>query len=148
MTGGDDLLIFAIGHGVVEAMGAHRRLSKENIKATVVNCRFVKPLDIESLLPLVKKIPRVITVEENVRMGGFGSAVLESLMDAGVSGFQVRRIGVDDTFVSHGTQKELRREYKVDADAIVKAAHDLIKKCNEKMSPVKAQRRREKKRKD
>ncbi|MEA3232651.1 MAG: transketolase C-terminal domain-containing protein, partial [Thermodesulfobacteriota bacterium] len=126
LTKGDDLLIFAIGRGVVEAMGAHRRLLKENIKATVVNCRFVKPLDIESILALVKRIPRVITVEENVRMGGFGSAVLEILADAGFSRFQVRRIGVDDTFVPHGAQKILRSEYQVDADAIVTAAHDLM----------------------
>ena len=126
LTQGEDLLILAIGRGVVEAMDAHRRLSNENIMTTVVNCRFVKPLDIEAILALVKKIPRVITVEENVRMGGFGSSILEALMDAGASGCQVRRIGVDDTFVTHGTQKELRREYQVDADAIVKAAHDLI----------------------
>ena len=126
LTQGEDLLILAIGRGVVESMDAHRRLSNENIMATVVNCRFVKPLDIEAILALVKKVPRVITVEENVRMGGFGSSILEALMDAGASGCQVRRIGVDDTFVSQGTQKELRREYQVDADAIVKAAHDLI----------------------
>lgn len=127
LTEGDDLLIFAIGRGVIEAMDAHRRLSKEKIKARVVNCRFVKPLDIEALVALVEKIPRIITVEENVRMGGFGSAILESLTDAGVNGFQIRRIGVDDTFVPHGTQKELRREYQVDADAIVKAAYELTK---------------------
>lgn len=127
LTEGDDLLIFAIGRGVIEAMDAHRRLSKEKIKATVVNCRFVKPLDIEALVALVEKIPRIITVEENVRMGGFGSAVLESLTDAGVSGFQIRRIGVDDIFIPHGAQKKLRGEYQVDADAIVKAAHELTK---------------------
>ncbi len=127
LTRGDDLLIVAIGRGVIEAMEAHRRLSDENINATVVNSRFVKPLDTKTLLPLVEKIPQIITVEENVRMGGFGSAVLESLADAGVTGFEIRRIGIDDTFVVHGPQKKLRGIYKIDNDAIVNVAHDLLK---------------------
>ncbi len=124
---GDDLLIIAIGRGVIDAMTAYRRLSNENINATVVNSRFVKPVDTETLLPLVKKIQRIITVEENVRMGGFGSAVLESLTDAGVTGFKIQRIGVDDTFVAHGPQKKLRAIYKIDSDAIFNVARELLK---------------------
>ena len=127
LTQGDDLLIVGIGRGVIEAMDAHQRLLEEGIKTTVVNSRFVKPLDTEALVALAKKIPRIITVEENIRMGGFGSALLEGFADAGFTGFQIRRVGVDDTFVTHGPQKKLREEYQVDSDAIVKAARDLIK---------------------
>jgi 1-deoxy-D-xylulose-5-phosphate synthase len=61
-------------------------------------------------------------VEENVRQGGFGSAVLETLNDAGVTGLRVERIGVADTFVEHGPQKLLRSLYGIDASAIVKTA--------------------------
>ena len=127
ITQGDDVLILAVGRGVVEAMGAQQRLLNENIKATVVNCRFIKPIDMESIAPLAKKIPRIVTVEENVRMGGFGSAVLEGLADAGIDGFKIRRVGIADTFVAHGPQKKLRREYEVDGEAVLNAAHSLLK---------------------
>jgi len=126
LTDGSDLVIAAIGRGVVEAMDACRRLADAGIRATVVNSRFVKPLDTETLAGLIKKTPRIITVEENVRMGGFGSAVLEGITDAGVTEFAIRRVGVADTFVRHGNQTILRKEYQVDSDAIVAAAHDLM----------------------
>ena len=64
----------------------------------------------------------MITVEENVLQGGFGSAVLETLSDAGVTGLRVERIGVADTFVEHGPQQLLRSLYGIDASAIVKTA--------------------------
>jgi len=91
-----------------------------------VNCRFVKPLDVELISSLAARIPRVITVEENVRQGGFGSAVLEALNDAGINGLRVERIGVADTFVEHGPQQLLRSLYGIDAAAIVKAAVKMI----------------------
>ncbi len=123
---GQDLLIIALGHGVCQALAARAQLSALGIKTCVVNARFVKPLDKDLLVELVEKIPRVITVEENVCMGGFGSAVLECLADAGCSGFQIRRVGVADTFVEHGAQKILRQHYHTDSDAIVAAARTLL----------------------
>ncbi|RTZ96771.1 MAG: 1-deoxy-D-xylulose-5-phosphate synthase [Deltaproteobacteria bacterium] len=123
---GDDLLILAIGRGVIEAMAARRRLRDEGIRATVVNSRYIKPLDTRTFVALAEKIPRIVTVEENVRIGGFGSAVLEGFADAGFSGFEMRRVGIDDTFVTHGPQEKLRNEYHVDKDAVIQAAHDLI----------------------
>lgn len=125
---GGDLLILAIGRSVQDALDAHDRLLEEGIGATVVNCRFVKPLDFELISSLVKKIPRVITVEENVRHGGFGSAVLEALNDEGIIGTHVERIGIADTFVEHGPQKLLRSLYGIDAEAIVNAANRLMRK--------------------
>ena len=126
LQNGDDILILAIGRSVIDALEASRVLKEKGISATVVNCRFVKPLDVELISSLAARIPRVITAEENVLQGGFGSAVLEELNDAGVTGLRVERIGVADTFVEHGPQKLLRSLYGVDADAIVKAAHKLM----------------------
>ncbi len=119
-------MILAIGRSVCEALDAHSELTQLGISATVVNCRFVKPLDVELICSLAKKIPRIITVEENIRQGGFGSAVLEEFNDYGITGFQLERIGISDTFVEHGPQNLLRSKYGVDADAIVEAAKRLM----------------------
>jgi 1-deoxy-D-xylulose-5-phosphate synthase len=126
MSKGDDVLILAIGRSVIDALEAGRALKEQGISATVVNCRFVKPIDRDMISSLAAKIPRVITVEENVLQGGFGSAVLEELNDAGVTGIRVERIGVADTFVEHGAQKLLRSLYGIDPAAIVKAALKMM----------------------
>jgi 1-deoxy-D-xylulose-5-phosphate synthase len=123
---GEDVLILAIGSSVVDALEARTTLKGQGISATVVNCRFVKPLDVDLICSLTEKIPRIITVEENVRHGGFGSAVLETLNDAGITGFRAERIGVPDTFVEHGPQQLLRSLYCIDAPAIVRAAKRLM----------------------
>ena len=124
---GEDLLILAVGHSVSEALSARDVLAKEDILATVVNCRFIKPLDMALILSLVRQIPRVITVEENVRQGGFGSAVLEGLNDAGIYDFSLKRIGIEDRFVEHGPQQLLRSKHGVDAGAIVQTATEFLK---------------------
>ncbi|MCG6905210.1 MAG: 1-deoxy-D-xylulose-5-phosphate synthase [Desulfobacteraceae bacterium] len=126
LTDGDDLLLLAIGRGVQEALQARELLAQDGIAATVVNCRFVKPLDIDLICPLAAKVSRIVTVEENMRQGGFGSAVLEALADSELTGFTLRRVGVADTFVEHGTQKILRSRYGVDAAAIVAAARQML----------------------
>ncbi|MGD8880706.1 MAG: 1-deoxy-D-xylulose-5-phosphate synthase [Desulfobacterales bacterium] len=123
---GEDVLVLAIGRTVYEALNAHAELSEQGISAAVVNCRFIKPLDIELIQRLVKKIPRIITIEENVRQGGFGSAVLEALNDTGLTGFQLERIGISDTFVEHGPQNLLRSKYGIDAAAVVETANHLV----------------------
>ncbi|MDI6688420.1 MAG: 1-deoxy-D-xylulose-5-phosphate synthase [Desulfobacterales bacterium] len=125
---GDDVLVLAIGSSVCEALSAHLTLVEQDINATIVNCRFVKPIDVDLICSLVKKIPRVMTVEENVRQGGFGSAVLECLNDEGLTGFCLERIGIPDTFVEHGPQKFLRKKYRIDASAIVDTAKKLLQK--------------------
>jgi 1-deoxy-D-xylulose-5-phosphate synthase len=122
---GQDVLILAIGRSVCEALDAHSELMQQGISAMVVNCRFVKPLDLDLLCTWAQKIPRIITVEENIRQGGFGSAVLEALNDAGVTGFQLERIGIADRFVEHGPQPILRAKYGVDATAIIQSAKRL-----------------------
>jgi 1-deoxy-D-xylulose-5-phosphate synthase len=123
---GDDILILAIGASVSQALSAHSTLMEQGISATVVNCRFVKPLDSELIVSLARKIPRIITVEENVRHGGFGSAVLECLSEQRITGFLMECIGIPDTFVEHGSQDLLRKKCGIDAPAIVNTAKRLL----------------------
>jgi len=124
---GDDVVLLAIGSSVVESMKARNILEKENIHATVVNCRFVKPIDAELIVGLAEKVKKFVTVEENVLQGGFGSAVLECLNDNGVSGYSLKRIGIQDTFVEHGPQSTLRSRFGLDAVAIARAAVALVR---------------------
>ena len=123
LTEGDDLLILAIGVTVNEAVAARKTLAETYGRyATVVNCRFVKPLDTDLLCELARKIPNILTVEENVRQGGFGSAVLEALHDEGIENIHVKRLGIADSFVEHGSQDILRARYGIDSDGIVRTA--------------------------
>jgi 1-deoxy-D-xylulose-5-phosphate synthase len=123
---GRDLLILAIGSTVKSALEAASRLQARGMETTVVNARFVKPLDEELLCSLASGIGRVITVEENALMGGFGSAVLELFVEKGLNGIRVKRLGIQDTFVEHGAQDYLRRKYGIDAEGILQAAEGLL----------------------
>lgn len=102
---GDDVLILGYGSMVQPAMQAAEILSEHGIEATVVNARFAKPLDEELILPLAQKIGRVVTLEEGCVMGGFGSAVAESLLDRDIAA-KVMRIGVPDVLVDHATPEQ------------------------------------------
>ena len=123
---GSDLLMLAAGRPVGDTLEAQRQLALEGIHATVVDARFIKPLDRNLIAQLASEIPRILTIEENVLHGGFGSAVLECLHDAGVSGFRLRRLGVPDRFVEHGAPDVLRRQVGLDAASIVSAARQLL----------------------
>jgi len=126
LTEGTDILILAVGRSVQEALSARELLLTQGISSTVVNCRFIKPIDKELISGLAEKIPRIITVEENVLQGGFGSAVLEALNDFGVADFCLERLGIPDIFVEHGSQKLLRSKYSLDASAIVETAKRMM----------------------
>ncbi|MDY6822480.1 MAG: 1-deoxy-D-xylulose-5-phosphate synthase [Thermodesulfobacteriota bacterium] len=126
LSTGGDVLILALGRTVCEAVCAGDMLAKVGISATIVNARFVKPLDAELICELVQKASRVITVEDNMLAGGFSSAVLECLADAGINGYAITRLGISDTFVEHGAQPTLRARYHIDADAIAAAARNML----------------------
>ncbi|MFN6518495.1 MAG: 1-deoxy-D-xylulose-5-phosphate synthase [Nostoc sp. CreGUA01] len=102
---GDDVLIVGYGTMVYPGMQAAEILSEHGIEATVINARFVKPLDTELILPLAKKIGRVVTLEEGCVMGGFGSAIAEALLDADIL-VPVKRFGVPDVLVDHAEPNE------------------------------------------
>jgi 1-deoxy-D-xylulose-5-phosphate synthase len=96
----------------------------------VVNARFVKPLDDQLILPIASRIGKVITVEDGVLMGGFGSAVLEMFTDSGLTDVRVKRLGIPDQFIEHGDVKTLYEQCGLDVEAIVreglKLAHEQI----------------------
>jgi len=122
---GEDLLIVALGASVYPSLKAADELEKLGYQATVVNARFVKPLDESLILNLAARRGRVLTVEENVLQGGFGSAVLELLMDRGLM-VPVQRLGIPDIFVEHGSSAILREKYGLDAKGIAKSALELL----------------------
>ncbi|XZO03866.1 MAG: 1-deoxy-D-xylulose-5-phosphate synthase [Microcoleus sp.] len=105
LRNGDDLLILGYGSMVYPAMQTAEMLSEHGIEATVINARFVKPLDTELILPLAQRIGKVVTMEEGCLMGGFGSAVAEALLDNNVV-VPVMRLGVPDTLVDHATPEQ------------------------------------------
>jgi len=125
ITDGDDLLIIAIGNSVPEAIKANTRLNELGIFSTIINARFVKPLDSNLMVAYARKIKNIIIVEEHVLDGGFGSAVLEMFSDKGITGFSLKRIGIKNIFVEHGAQDILRKDYEIDSNAIVLAAMEL-----------------------
>ncbi len=123
---GKDVALMAIGVGVQAALAAAEELAGQGIEATVVNARFAKPLDEELIAGLAAQCKRVVTVEENVAAGGFGSAVLECLARRRLDHVAVRVVAVQDVFVEHGSQQQLRALYGVDQAAVVKAVSSLM----------------------
>jgi 1-deoxy-D-xylulose-5-phosphate synthase len=122
---GEDLLILAVGATVYPSLKAAEELEKQGYQATVVNARFVKPLDENLILTLAARRGRVLTVEENVLHGGFGSGVLELLMDRELM-VPVKRLGIPDVFLEHGSPTILREKYGLDAQGIAKGALELL----------------------
>ncbi|WP_420456864.1 1-deoxy-D-xylulose-5-phosphate synthase [Rubrivirga sp.] len=114
----------AIGQYAVEAC---ERLAAEGVEAAHYDLRFVKPLDAALLTEVFGRHSRVVTVEDGVRDGGAGSAVLEWASDAGVlDGTRVVRLGLPDRFVEHGTQRQLHDEVGIGPDGLVRAARALV----------------------
>lgn len=104
---GRGVVLLAVGSMVKQAVEAARLLNMANIKATVVNMRFVKPLDADMLGWLLERQPELmVTLEENALAGGFGSAVLEFMADAGKK-YRVLRFGIEDKFIEHGSCPQL-----------------------------------------
>jgi 1-deoxy-D-xylulose-5-phosphate synthase len=132
---GTDVAIISIGNMVYPAMEAAKRLAGDGISATVVNARFVKPLDGELILRVAKKTGRVVTVEEHALMGGFGSAVLENLDAAGMTGVKSLRIGLPDAYIEHGAQALLRKKYGLDADGIYASVREFVMQSRLKAVP-------------
>jgi len=123
---GDDLAILAIGNMVSHAMEAAALLAKDQVSVEVVNMRFVKPLDDDLLRSIVSRHQAVLTVEDNVVVGGFGSAVLESLSRMDASHVRVRVHGLPDEFVEHGGIPELHQMLNLHPAGIAHVAKELL----------------------
>lgn len=117
---GKDIAVLSIGHPGNFVVEAARKLEERNITITHYDMRFVNPLDFDVLHTVMKEFSTIITVEDGVIKGGFGSAVLEFAADNGYKP-ELIRLGIPDYFVEHGTQNELYRECGFDAEAIVAA---------------------------
>jgi 1-deoxy-D-xylulose-5-phosphate synthase len=123
---GQDILIIAIGSTVYPSLRAAEKLVDVGIQAAVINSRFLKPLDGTLLCDWAKRTGKVLTVEENVLQGGFGSAVLELFQERGIFSIQVKRLGIPDTFVEHGPQTFLREKYGIDEKGIFKGVMEMF----------------------
>jgi len=127
---GTDVAIVAVGVTVWQAMKAAERLEQDGISAAVVNARFVKPLDAGLLGEVARRVRCLVTVEEAARMGGFGSAVLESLSDQGITGLPTKVLGLPDWFIEQGPQDLLREKYGLTAEGIYQGVKALLEKVS------------------
>jgi 1-deoxy-D-xylulose-5-phosphate synthase len=124
---GEDVLLLPVGRLVHPALEAAELLSKEGVRAAVVNARFVKPLDGDLILEWGRRCGAVVTAEDGCLAGGFGSAVTEMLADRGaVADVKLKRLGYPDEYVEHGTPQQLLDKYNLNAAGIAAAASVLI----------------------
>ncbi|HVN95091.1 MAG TPA: 1-deoxy-D-xylulose-5-phosphate synthase [Syntrophorhabdaceae bacterium] len=124
---GQDVTIIACGNVVYPALAAAEELEKQGVSVGVINGRFVKPMDHAMLFETASKTKRILTVEENTLIGGFGSGIMELLSENGVL-IPVRSMGIPDGFVMHGSQNALRHTLGLDRAGIEKAVTEWLKK--------------------
>lgn len=122
---GDHIALLAVGSMVNYSLIAAEKLRAEGISAEVVNMRFIKPLDTKKLDEIASRFNKIITLEENSLIGGFGSGVLEYFSSCGYKN-DILRIGLPDAFVDHGTQEELHKILAIDPDGITNAAREFL----------------------
>src|SRR5690606_36153449 len=123
---GADLTILGIGSTVLAAERAAEILAEQGISATVINARFVKPLDEKLILDSVSRTGALVTVEEAMLQGGFGSAVLELLSRENIQ-IPTACIGVPDRIFDHGPQGQLRKDAGIDPESVAARARTLLK---------------------
>jgi 1-deoxy-D-xylulose-5-phosphate synthase len=131
LKNGEDIAILSIGAIGQEAIKAITELEKDGLSIAHYDMRFVKPIDEIMLHEVFSKFDKVITLEDGCVMGGLGSAVLEFMADNNYSA-TVKRLGIPDKFIEHGTQQELYNECFYDVDAIKKTVKSLVQKQSNK----------------
>ncbi len=124
---GKDLAILAIGSMVYPALEASKQLGEDGVDVELVNARFVKPLDEGMLISILKEFDRIITVEENALLGGFGSAILEFAEVHAINNVLIKRMGIPDKFIEHGPRKKLLSILGLDKEGIVKMVKNVLK---------------------
>lgn len=125
---GKDICFIAVGKMVKTALEVGKLLSESDIDSTVINARFIKPIDKETILSSIKNIDNIITLEDNVEIGGFGSQISNMLSTNGINNKKVRILAFPDEFVEHGNTELLFKHFKLDVESIYKEAIDMIKK--------------------
>ena len=127
---GHDGMLIACGTLVSNCLKAAAALRAEGLDVGVINARFLKPLDSDTILRAIESCSFVVTVEEAALAGGFGSAVLEAASDAGVNTSHVRRLGIPDRFVEHAERNELLTDLGLDAEGIAQACRELASRLD------------------
>jgi 1-deoxy-D-xylulose-5-phosphate synthase len=127
LRAGGDVAILAIGTMTLPSLAAADLLAAEGVSATVVNMRFVTPLDETVVLGLARSVGRIVTVEENVPMGGFGGAVSECLAKHGLSSTGILHVALPEHFVTHGKRDELLKVVGLDPEGIAHATRDWVR---------------------
>ena len=122
---GIDIAILSLGHVGNYAVDACEELNKESIDAAHYDMRFAKPLDSILLHEIFGKFDKIITLEDGCIIGGMGSAIIEFMVDHGYSA-QIKRLGIPDEYIEHGTQGELHAECNYDKKAILNTVKSLI----------------------
>lgn len=125
LRAGHDIAILAVGTMVHQSLKAAELLEKEGILAEVVNMRFIKPLDEELLESISNRFTTIVTVEENSTVGGFGSAVLEKLVEMNKTHLHVKLHGLPDNYIAHGSPAELWKLTKLDAAGIASVVQEF-----------------------
>ena len=115
---GENLSIIAIGKMVERAVEVAQILEKENIDAEIINARFLKPLDKQTILKSAEKTKNIITIEDGIIKGGLGTAVVQCINDSNLQNIKVKTFGYNDIFVKHGNIEEIEKENKLDASSI------------------------------
>ncbi|MEO8497059.1 MAG: transketolase C-terminal domain-containing protein, partial [Planctomycetota bacterium] len=122
---GSDGAILCFGSLLSDCLAAAEQLKEQGLDVGVINARFAKPLDMDVIEQTLADSKFLVTVEEGQLMGGFGSAVLEAINEAGLDATRVRRLGIPDQFTEHGTREELLADLGLDADGIANACREL-----------------------
>ncbi len=125
-NGNDQVAIFALGNMVPMGRELGRRLETEGISAAVINARFTKPIDVEMLDFFARQVSVIVTLEDHVLRGGFGSAILEELNNLGLP-TPVVRIGWPDQFIEHGKPDDLRAKYGLTVEAVLEKLRPYVK---------------------
>jgi len=133
ITTGEDLAILSIGHPGNFAQDAIKELKEMGASVAHYDIRFVKPLDENLLHEIFSKFDKIITIEDGCVMGGMGSAILEFMADQGYSS-KVKRLGIPDEYIHHGTQEELYAEVGYDANGIIKTVLTMLPELKNALS--------------
>ncbi|MFM8604584.1 MAG: 1-deoxy-D-xylulose-5-phosphate synthase, partial [Cyanobium sp.] len=132
LTDGDDLLIVAYGSMVYPALATAGLLQEHGVRAAVINARFLRPLDEALILPMARRIGRVVTMEEGALAGGFGAAVVESLIDHQVL-VPVLRLGIPDVLVDHASPDQSKQTLGLTPSQM---AERILQRFNPSLSPA------------
>ena len=126
---GNDISILAIGKMVDRAIDVCNKLKEDNINAEVINIRFLKPLDKESIIKSVKKTKNCITIEDNILLGGLASNVKELLIDNKID-VNIKTFGYPNKFIKHGSVEDIEKKYGLDTESIYNYVINNFKKGN------------------